>query len=58
MAADILYHILAPGLDAKHVKVNNPATLRSSYQLQCFCKAHYQKTFLYKVFSHLKQNAS
>lgn len=54
MAADILYHILAPGLHAKHVKMNNPATLRSSYQLQWFCKEHYQKTFLYKVFSHLK----
>ena len=46
----ILYHILEPGLDAGHVKVNYPGTLRSSYQLQCFSKAHYQKIFLYDVF--------
>lgn len=30
---DILYHILGPKLDARRAKVNDPDTLRSSYQL-------------------------
>lgn len=45
----IWYHILEAGLDAGHVKVNPPGSLRSSYQLQCFSKEHYQKIFLYEV---------